>query len=148
MESKRKPNVIFLCIGNSARSQMAEAMLKKMAGDHFNVFSAGFEAKEIHPLTIDVMQEMGYDLSNQRSKNLSEYLGKHHFGIVITVCAKAETRCPTIPGVGTRLFWPFDDPASFKGTAEEKRKKFQEIRDQIYLKIRSWLQERNIVPSE
>ncbi len=140
-----KSKVIFLCTGNSARSQMAEAFLRKYAGDHFEVYSAGFDPRPIHPYAIQVMRELGYDLSGQHSKDLKQYLGKIHFGIVITVCVKAEEECPTIPGVATRLYWPFEDPAAFQGTEEEKLAKFREIRDQISEKTKAWLKERGIM---
>ena len=123
---------------------MAEAFLRKYAGDHFEVYSAGFEPRPMHPYTIQVMRELGYDLSGQHPKDLSQYLGKVHFGIVITVCAKAEEQCPTIPGVGTRMYWPFEDPAAFQGTEEEKLAKFREIRDKINEKTKAWLKERGI----
>jgi len=124
---------------------MAETFLRKYAGDYFEVFSAGFEPKSINPFTIKVMEEWGYDLSNHHSKNLHQYLGKVHFGVVITVCAKAEEKCPTFLGVGTRLYWPFEDPAGFKGSEEERLKKFREIRNQIDKKIKAWLKERDIL---
>jgi arsenate reductase (thioredoxin) len=139
-----KTKVIFLCVGNSARSQMAEAFLKKYASNCFEVYSAGFQHRPIHPYTVQVMKELGYDLSGQYSKDLSQYLGKIHFGIVITVCIKAEEACPTIPGVSTRLYWPFEDPAALEGTEEEKLAKFREIRDKINEKIKEWLKERCI----
>ena len=141
----KKPNVLFLCTGNSARSQMAEAILRKKAGDYFTVYSAGTDSKGIiNPFTIKVMEEVGYDMSSHRSKNLSEYLGKVHMGIQIAVCAKAAETCPTFPGTGTRLSWPFEDPASFEGSEEEKLNKFRSVRDQIEEKIDIRLQERNI----
>ncbi|OGD52804.1 protein tyrosine phosphatase [Candidatus Bathyarchaeota archaeon RBG_13_38_9] len=140
-----KIKVLFLCTGNSARSQMAEAFLRKYAGNKFEVYSAGFEPKEINPFTIKVMEELGYDLSNQRSKSIDEYLGKMHFGIIVTVCDKAEKVCPTIPGVAERLHWPFEDPATFEGTDEEKMQKFREIRNQIHDKIKYWVQKNNIM---
>jgi arsenate reductase len=123
---------------------MAEAFLRRYAGDYFDVYSAGFEPRQIHPNTIKVMKELGYDLSDQHSKDLTQYLGKTHFGIVITVCPKAEERCPTIPGTGTRLYWPFEDPAAFQGTENEKLAKFREVRDQINDKIKAWLKERGV----
>ena len=92
------------------------------------------------------MEEKGYDLSDQRSKELKPYLGKVHFGIVITVCQKAEERCPTIPGVGKRIFWPFDDPAAFEGTEEEKLERFREVRDQLEEKIIKFLKEKGKLP--
>jgi arsenate reductase len=139
-----KTKVIFLCTGNSARSQMAEAFLRRYAGDRFEVYSAGFAPRPIHPYTVKVMKELGYDLSGQYPKDLSQYLGKVHFGIVITVCVKAEEQCPTIPGVGTRMYWPFEDPAAFQGTEEEKLAKFREIRDKINERTKEWLKERGI----
>jgi arsenate reductase len=140
----KKTRIIVLCTGNSARSQMAEAFLRRYAGDHFEVYSAGFEPKPIHPLTYRVMNELGYDLNQQSSKDLKQYLGKIHFGIVITVCAKAEKVCPIFPGVSTRLFWPFEDPVAFQGTDEKKINKFREVRDQIQKQVREWLQEQGI----
>jgi arsenate reductase (thioredoxin) len=140
----QKTKVIFLCTGNKARSQMAEAFLRRYAGDHFEVYSAGFDPQPIHPYTIHVMREAGYDLSAQHSKNLAQYLGKVHFGIVITLCQKAEENCPTFPDVSTRLYWPIEDPAAFQGTEEEKLGKFRDVRDQIDEKIKTWLKERGI----
>jgi arsenate reductase (thioredoxin) len=136
-----KKKVIFLCTHNSARSQMAEAFLKKYAEDRFEVYSAGFEPQPIHPYVYRVMEEIGYDLSNQQPKSLSQYLGKVHFGIIITVCKKAEKQCPTFPGVSTRLFWDIEDPAAFVGSEDEKMAKFRQIRDQINKKIENWLSE-------
>jgi len=121
---------------------MAEAFLKNYAGDQFEVYSASFELKPINPHAIDVMKELGYDLSKQHSKTLDQYLGQVHFGVVITVCDKAEKMCPTIPGVSTRLYWPFEDPSAFEGTEKETLAKFRTIRDQIHEKVKSWLKER------
>jgi len=123
---------------------MAEAFLRKYAGSHFEVYSAGFDPQPINPLTVRVMKEVGLDLSSHDSKNLSQFVGNVHFGIVITVCVNAEEKCPTMPGVSTRLYWPFEDPAKLYGTEEEKLAKFREVRDQIDGKIQSWLQERGI----
>jgi arsenate reductase len=126
---------------------MAEAFLRKFAGDHFEVYSAGMKANPIHPLTIQVMEELGYDLSNHTSKKLSPYLGKVHFGISITVCDKAREECPLHPSLGTRQDWPFEDPAAYEGTEEEKLAKFREVRDQIKDKILEWLDARGITPN-
>lgn len=135
-----KPNVLFLCTGNSARSQMAEAFLRRYAGDRLNVFSAGLEPKGIHPLTEQVMAEIGMPLQGQRSKSVSEYLGKYVFSHVIIVCRQAEGACPRVfPGALQRLAWSFEDPAAAEGTDEEKMQKFREVRDQIGQKIREWL---------
>lgn len=134
-----KTKVLFLCTGNSARSQMAEAYLRKYAGDRFEVYSAGLEPKGVHPLTRQVLDEAGLDISKQTSKDLKQYPGHVTFGYVITVCANAEKRCPIFPGVSVRLHWPFDDPAAFEGSPEEQLAKFREVRDQIDRRIRAWL---------
>jgi arsenate reductase len=134
-----KTKVLFLCTGNSARSQMAEAYLRKYAGDRFDVHSAGLEPKGIHPLTRQVLEEAGLDISQQTSKDLKQYLGHVTFGYLITVCANAEKRCPIFPGVSMRLHWPFDDPAAFEGSPEERLAKFRDVRDQIDRRIQVWL---------
>jgi arsenate reductase (thioredoxin) len=136
--------VLFICTHNSARSQMAEALLKKYAGDHFEVYSAGYQPQPIHPYTYKVMQEIGIDLSGQQPKDLWELAKNQHFGIIITVCKKTEAECPTIPGVATRLYWNIDDPAAYEGSEEVKLAKFREARDQIREKILAFLKERNI----
>jgi arsenate reductase (thioredoxin) len=134
-----KIRVLFLCTGNSARSQMAEAFLRAYAGDRFEAYSAGLEPKEIHPLTKKVMAEIGIDISNQHSKALKDYMGRIHFGYLITVCAKAEEQCPaTFPGMGQRLHWDLEDPAKFNGTDEEKLDKFREIRDHVKKLVQEW----------
>jgi len=137
-----KDRVLFLCTGNSARSQMAEAFLRHYAGDRFEAYSAGLEPKEIHPFTLKVMEEAGVSLAGQYSKDVREYMGRLHFGYLITVCANAEERCPTaFPGVGQRMHWAFDDPAAVEGADEVKLAKFREVRDQIDRRIREWLAE-------
>jgi arsenate reductase len=134
--------VLFLCTGNSARSQMAEAFLRKYGEGQFESFSAGLESKVLNSLTLRVMEEIGFELSGQRSKGIDEYLGKEHFQYLVTVCHDAEQNCPRVwPGVHTRLHWSFEDPAAFEGSQEEKLAKFRQIRDQIQDKIRSWLKE-------
>ena len=139
----KKLRVLFLCTGNSARSQMAEALLRKLAGDRYEVHSAGLEPTVIHPLTVKVLEEIGIDASKQYAKPLTDYLGKTHFSYLITVCSKAEERCPIFPGVGQRLHWPFEDPAAFEGNEEEKLAFFRSIRDQIQAKVQHWLSEQN-----
>jgi len=137
-----KIKVLFLCTGNSARSQMAEALLRHFAGDSFEVFSAGLDPQGIHPLTTQVMEEMGISLADQYSKPVGEYMGKTHFGYLITVCSAAEERCPaTFPDISSRLFWTFEDPAAFEGSEEEKLQKFREVRDEISRRIQTWLKE-------
>lgn len=137
-----KTKVLFLCTGNSARSQMAEAFLRKHGSDRFEVYSAGLEPKGINPFTVRVMNEVGYDLAGHYSKSVAEYLGKSLVQTVITVCGHAEENCPTIwPGVTNRLHWSFEDPAAFEGPEEEKLVKFREIRDAIEHRILDWLAE-------
>jgi len=126
-----KPRVLFLCTGNTTRSQLAEALLRKHAGDKFDVHSAGLDPSEINPYTVKVLEEIGIDTSGQYAKPLTTYLGKTHFSYLITVCSNAEERCPIFPGMGIRLHWPFEDAAAFEGSEEEKLNKFREVRDQI-----------------
>jgi arsenate reductase len=139
---KNKPKVIFLCTGNSARSQMAEAFTRKYAGDRFEVHSAGLDPKGINPYTIRVMAEIGLNLEGQSSKSVSEYLGKVHFAYLFTVCGHAEENCPRIfLTQGKHTHWDFEDPAAFEGSEEAKLAKFREVRDQIDQRIQYWLAE-------
>ena len=140
-----KTRVLFLCTGNSARSQMAEAFLRGHAGDRFEVHSAGLDPQGINPLTVRVMEERGYDLSLHESKGVQDYLGKVLFQYLITVCAEADWNCPSVwPGVSRRLNWPFDDPAAaFEGSEEERLAKFREVRDQIERKVKEWVAEQS-----
>lgn len=134
-----KERVLFLCTGNSARSQMAEALLCRLAGDRYDVYSAGLEPKGVHPLTIKVLEELDIPTDKLVSKPLTTYLGKVHFSYLITVCGNAEERCPIFPGMGTRLHWPFEDPAAFEGTEEARLGKFRQVRDAIENKLKNWL---------
>lgn len=137
-----KNRVLFLCTANSARSQMAEALLRKYAGDRFEVYSAGVEPKEIHPMTLQVMAEAGLDLSGQRAKSVKEYLGRIIFTYLIVVCEKAEKDCPiAFPGVQVRMYWPFEDPVACGGPDAEKLQKFREVRDKIDQRLQLWLRE-------
>jgi len=128
---------------------MAEGILRKLVGDRFNVYSAGLDPDRIHPLVEPVMNEIGIDISAQRSKSVQEYLGKltaHH---VIVVCEHVERNCPKLyPGFGERIYWPFDDPAAATGTYQERLEKFREIRDQIDDKLRAWIAERRFIESD
>ncbi len=145
----KKTKVLFLCTGNSARSQISQAYLNHLAGDHFTAFSAGLEPSEIHPLTRAVMEEEGLSLEGHSSKHLKEYMGKVHFGYLITVCSEADDNCPsTFPGMGKRLHWDLEDPAAFEGTKQEKLTKFREIRDEIHSRILTWLSDQEIHPQE
>lgn len=136
-----KPNVLFLCTGNSCRSQMAEGFLRHLGGDRFDVFSAGTDpAERVHPLAMRVMSERGVDISAQRPKGVKEYLGKFPIRYLIIVCGGADESCPRIfPGVLHRLFWPFDDPAKFEGSGEELLAGFRRVRDEIEQKLSDWL---------
>ena len=137
-----KAKVLFLCTGNSARSQMAEAFLRKYGGDRFEAYSAGTEPKGINPYTERVMQEVGINLSGQHSKHVKEYMGKVHFGYLITLCDEAEEKCPTtFPGVGKRIHWSFEDPSAFTGSEDEKLAIFRKVRNQIEQHIKTWLAE-------
>ena len=143
-----KPRILFLCTGNSARSQMAEAFLRAYAGEHFEVYSAGLEPKGyILPEVWEVMKERGLDMAGQVSKGVKEYLGKTIFAHTITVCGDAEENCPAIfLSMGKHEHWPFDDPAEFEGPDSERLAFVRKIRDEIDSRIRVWLADQNIQP--
>ena len=138
-----KTRVLFVCTGNSARSQMAEAFLRIYGDDEYEPYSAGLEPAGVDPLTLRVMAERGIDISDQLSKGLDEYLGRQHFGIVVTVCDRAERECPIFPDVSTRPHWSFEDPVAFVGSDEQRLAKFREVRDQIETRVREWIRERS-----
>ena len=133
-----KPKVLFLCTGNSARSQMAEGYLRHVAGDRFEVHSAGIEPKSLNPLAVEAMAEIGIDISRQKSKDVSAYLG-HYIPYVITVCDHAREKCPVFPRTYEFLHWGFDDPAAAQGTREQRLAVFRRVRDEIIVKIDSAL---------
>jgi arsenate reductase len=134
--------VLFLCTGNSARSQMAEAFLRKYGAERFEAHSAGLDPKAVNPLTVQVMTEAGIDISAQSSKGVAFYLGKVLFQYLITLCDDAEKNCPTTwPGVSRRMHWSFEDPAVAQGTQEQKLAAFRQVRDQIEARIQAWLAE-------
>lgn len=143
-----KEKVLILCTGNSARSQMAEGLLRAMASDTLEVFSAGTEPKgkildEVH----EVMREIGIDISSQWSKSVTEYLGKAVFSHVITVCADAEDNCPAVfLNMGNHEHWPFDDPA--KADEEHRLETTRRVRDEIKNRLHLWLTEQNIAVKE
>jgi arsenate reductase len=125
---------------------MAEAFLRKYASDRFEAHSAGLKPAGVNPLTIQVMQEVEIDISNQTSKGVDIYLGKVLFQYLITVCDDADKNCPTTwPGINQRMHWSFEDPVAFQGTDEEKIEKFRQVRDLIEGKIRSWLIESGVI---
>jgi arsenate reductase len=136
----RKPCVLFLCTHNSARSQMAEGWLRHLAGDSFEVHSAGTEPSGLHPLAVRAMSEIGIDISNHTSKGLQGILGHVPVRHAIIVCAQASRECPSIyPALGEVLHWPFDDPSSATGTEEEQLAAFRRVRDEIGERLRAWL---------
>jgi len=139
-----KQRILFLCTGNSARSQMAEAFLRKYGNGRFEPHSAGLEPKGVNPLTVKVMSEAGIDISDQSSKGIETYLGKTLFQYLVTVCDDADKNCPTVwPGVNTRMHWSFEDPARFEGTEAEKLARFREVRDLIERRIKQWITEQS-----
>ncbi|PKM68272.1 MAG: arsenate reductase ArsC [Firmicutes bacterium HGW-Firmicutes-2] len=128
-----KTKVLFVCVHNSARSQMAEAFLKKLGGDHFEVESAGFAPTKINPLVVEVMKEEGIDLSEKKTQSVFSLVKAQKFyGYVITVCNRAkETECPIFPGSPIRLHWDLENPEDYTGTHEEKLNKVRELKNQI-----------------
>jgi arsenate reductase len=135
-----KKSVLILCTGNSARSQMAEGLLRHEAGDAFEVFSAGTKPTAVRPEAIEAMSEIGIDISAHRSKSVDEFAGRQ-LDYVITVCDNAKESCPIFPGETTRLHWPFEDPAAVQGSEEERKAVFRKIRDQIHGRIMVFLRE-------
>jgi len=134
-----KTSVLFVCIHNSARSQMAEAFLNHYASDRFEAFSAGIEPGTLNPLVVRVMQEAGIDISGNATKSVDKFLEQGRaFDYVITVCDETSAeRCPTFPGQAQRLHWGFPDPSALQGSEQEKLMKTREIRDAIYKKVTS-----------
>ena len=138
-----KKRVLFICIHNSARSQMAEAFLNQICGDEFEAHSAGLEPGRLNPIVVEAMQEIGIDISGNQTKAVFDmYKSGTLFHHVVTVCDEASAeRCPIFPGVASRLHWGFPDPSSFQGTREQKLAKTREVRDTIKLKIEQWCSE-------
>ncbi|MGD0585061.1 MAG: arsenate reductase ArsC [Oryzomonas sp.] len=130
---KKETKVLFVCIHNSARSQIAEAYLKQIAGDRFEVQSAGFEPGTLNPLAVEVMQEVGIDISGNKTKSVFDFFKRGVlFDYVVTVCdAATAEKCPIFPGITKRLHWSFDDPSAVQGTHEEKLVAVRKIRDEI-----------------
>ncbi|GGK20635.1 protein ArsC [Caldalkalibacillus thermarum] len=133
--SKQKPIIYFLCTGNSCRSQMAEGWAKKYLGDRFEVYSAGIEAHGVNPMAVEVMKEVGIDISQQTSDVIDPKLLKQA-DYVITLCGHADEVCPATPPGTTRWHWGFDDPAKAEGTEEEKWAVFRRVRDEIGARIK------------
>jgi arsenate reductase len=135
----RIKKVLFICTGNSIRSQMAEGLLRALGNDRWDAASAGVLPSYVHPLAVRVMSELGIDISHQTSKSVERFLGQtfHH---IITLCDYAAVSCPAIPGQGRRSHWPIDDPISAEGTVEERLVAFRKARDEIRKKIMDFVQ--------
>ena len=134
----QKPKVLFLCTGNAARSQMAEGWLKHLAGERFEVMSAGIAPRGLHPLAVEVMREIGIDISRQQSKHVRQFLGVP-VGYVSTACDNAREHCPVFPGAYIYLHWGLDDPAAAGGSDEQKLAVFRRVRDQIASRVRDFV---------
>jgi arsenate reductase len=131
---------MFLCTGNSARSQMAEGWLRHLAGDHYDVVSAGTEPSAVNPFAVAAMKERGIDISAHTSKPVARFLGET-FHVLITVCDNAREECPIFPGALQRIHWPLEDPAAATGTDSERLETFRRIRDEVETRVRAWLAE-------
>ncbi|MCC7172736.1 MAG: arsenate reductase ArsC [Planctomycetes bacterium] len=135
-----RERVLFLCTENSSRSQMAEVILKELAGNRFEVRSAGLAPKDVHPLTHEVLRERGFDTTELRSKALADFMGNESFRFAIIVCDRAAEVCPRIfPFALQTLVWPFEDPALVEGPHRAQLMKFRQVRDQIEARLREWL---------
>ncbi|MEW6515338.1 MAG: arsenate reductase ArsC [candidate division FCPU426 bacterium] len=132
-----KIRVLFVCIHNSARSQMAEAFLNHLAGERFEALSAGLEPGTLNPLVVEAMREVGIDISRNQTKSVFDFYKKGElFRYVFTVCDEASgERCPIFPGISERIHWGFPDPSALTGTHEEKMREIRKIRDAIKAKI-------------
>ncbi len=145
-----KQKVLFICVHNSARSQMAEAFLNDLCGDHFEAHSAGLEPGTLNPIAVEAMREVGIDISHKGTQSVFDvFKSGELFAYVITVCDETSAeRCPIFPGVTTRLHWSFPDPASLTGTHKERLAGAREIRDQIRERIEIWCDEMCAVEAE
>jgi arsenate reductase len=133
-----KQRVLILCTGNSARSQMAEGLLRTLAGERMDIASAGTQPSVVNPLAIQAMRERGIDISGHRSKHLSEFLDQP-WDSVLTVCDAAAEHCPVFPGPAQRIHWSFPDPAAAAGSEEQRLQMFREVRDAIEAQLRAWV---------
>ncbi len=136
--TSRPVRVLFLCTHNAARSQMAEALLRWLAGERVEVYSAGTEPSRVHPLAVRAMAELGIDISRAESKSLQRFLGQS-FDWVITVCDQAAEACPVFPGAGRRLHWSLPDPSAASGDETERLRQFRTVRDRLLEHLRHWL---------
>ena len=136
-----KKKVLFVCVHNSARSQMAEAYLKQIAGDRFEVESAGLEPGKLNPIVVEIMKEVGIDILQNKTKSVFDFFkqGKQ-YDYVVTVCDESQSgACPVFPGKGEKLHWGFADPSQFKGSWEDKVKQTREVRNQIEAETKEWI---------
>ena len=138
-----KQKVLFICVHNSARSQMAEAFLNALCGDQFEAHSAGLEPGNLNPLAVEAMREIGIDISHNQTQSVFDvFKSGELFAYVITVCDESSAeRCPILPGVTHRLHWSFPDPAGLSGSREERLAGTRKIRDQIRARIETWCDE-------
>ena len=138
-----KQKVLFICVHNSARSQMAEAFLNKLCGDYFDAHSAGLEPGKLNPMAVEAMREIGIGISQNQTQSVFDvFKSGELFPYVITVCDESSAeRCPIFPGVTKRLHWSFPDPAALTGTREERLAGTRKIRDQIRARIEMWCDE-------
>jgi arsenate reductase (thioredoxin) len=136
-----KQKVLFVCIHNSARSQMAEELLRKMAGDRFEVESAGLEPGKLNPIVVQALKEEGIDIKAKKTNAVFDlFKSGRHYSYVITVCDEASAeRCPIFPGLAQRLHWSFPDPSRFQGTDQEKLSKVREVKEEIRAKLKEWI---------
>lgn len=137
-EAQEKHRVLILCTGNSVRSQMAEGLLRHMGQSQYEVHSAGTKPIGVSPLAIEVMREIGIDISGHRSKSVAEFRGQP-FATVITVCDSAAEVCPSFPRAPRRIHWSIQDPGAARGTHEERREAFRRIRDDLQARLRSFV---------
>lgn len=133
-------SVMFLSARHSARGQMAEAFLKQHGGDRFDVHSSGLNPQTIHPLALQVMEELGISMQNQQPRDVKDFLGQN-FHFLITVCKDDDRDRPIFPGTSFRLYWPFEDPTLEEGTHDEKLQFFRKVRDQIRSQVLAWIAE-------
>lgn len=142
-----KERVLILCTGNSARSQMAEGLLRALSGEHLEVYSAGSAPSHVNSLAIQVMAERGIDISQHHSKYVGEFIGQP-FDVVITVCDQAAETCPIFPGKAERIHWSFPDPAKAEGNEQERLAVFRSVRDALEARLGAWWQEQHRKASE
>ncbi len=138
---KEKVKVLFVCIHNSGRSQMAEELLRKMAGGRFEVESAGFEPGKLNPIVVEALKEEGIDITGKQTKAVFDLFKKrNHYSYVITVCDESSAeRCPIFPGICQRIHWSFTDPSKFQGADKEKLARVREVKEEIKATLKEWI---------